>query len=156
LRSPCIYRDIALQHDVRIRLVTSNATKLPIDVIACFNNLEKATASCMSMQLNVCVSYGARDDIVNAARSLADRATRGEISPHEIDESAFSMALCTGGMRCPDLLIRTSEVRLSNFLLWELAYSELYFIPKLWPEITRGDLVNALREYAKRKRRFGR
>ena len=152
------FRESSINRGIHIRILTSDAknNRLPENVLIAFRNLENATKRCTKMQLNVCVSYGARSDIVNASKTLAKRVTQGEISLSEIDEAEFSRALCTKGMQPPDLLIRTSETRLSNFLLWELAFSELHFTTKLWPEIERADLTEALEEYSKRTRRFGR
>ena len=109
------------------------------------------------MRLNLMISYGAREEIVRAARMLAEKVARGEIDPAAIDESAFEAELFTGALPDPDLLIRTSgEFRLSNFLLWQLAYTELHVTSVLWPDFTREDLYAAVRDYQRRERRFGR
>jgi undecaprenyl diphosphate synthase len=103
------------------------------------------------------ISYSGRAEIVSVARELARRAVAGEISPDEIDIDEFSSVLSTRGLPDPDLLVRTSgEFRISNFMLWQLAYTEIYISPVLWPDFTRADLFRAIDEYRKRERRFGR
>jgi undecaprenyl diphosphate synthase len=115
------------------------------------------TAGNDRMILNLFISYGARAELARAARLLAQDAAAGRIDATSIDETAFASRLYTAECPDPDLLIRTSgEQRLSNFLLWQLAYSELYMSPVLWPDFTRGDLYEAIRDFQLRERRFGR
>jgi len=119
--------------------------------------LERTTAPGTSLQLNLAISYGARDEILGAVRRLAVQASRGEIDPETIDAAMFESHLQTSGIPDPDLLIRTSgEMRISNFLLWQIAYSELYVTPVLWPDFGKRDLYEAILEYRRRERRFGR
>ena len=109
------------------------------------------------MRLNLMISYGAREEIVRATRLLAERAAKGELDPSAIDDDAFRAELFTGDQPDPDLLIRTSgEFRLSNFLLWQLAYTELHVTPVLWPDFSRKELFSAVRDFQRRERRFGR
>ncbi|HEX7240860.1 MAG TPA: isoprenyl transferase [Longimicrobiaceae bacterium] len=109
------------------------------------------------LRLNLAVSYGSRSEIVRAARILAERVRAGELSPEEIDEEAISAELYTAGDPDPDLLIRTSgEHRISNFMLWQLAYTELHITPVLWPDFNREHLFQAIRDFQRRERRFGR
>jgi undecaprenyl diphosphate synthase len=109
------------------------------------------------MRLNLMVSYGGREEIVRAARVLAERVRAGEITAEAINDEAFRSQLFTGDLPDPDLLIRTSgEYRISNFLLWQLAYTELHITPVLWPDFTRDDLYAAVRDFQRRDRRFGR
>jgi undecaprenyl diphosphate synthase len=109
------------------------------------------------MRLNLMISYGAREEIVRATRLLAERVARGELDPSAIDDDAFRAELFTGDQPDPDLLIRTSgEFRLSNFLLWQLAYTELHVTPVLWPDFSRKELFRAVRDFQRRERRFGR
>lgn len=109
------------------------------------------------LQLNVALSYGARSEIVRAARRLAERVEQGTLTPGEIDESLLASNLDTAGLPDPDLLIRTSgELRISNFLLWQIAYTELHFSSVLWPDFTQRHLYEAIRAYQCRERRFGR
>jgi undecaprenyl diphosphate synthase len=115
------------------------------------------TAAGRSLALNLCISYSARAEIARAARMLAEEAAAGKLDPADIDEEAVSRMLYTAPWPDPDLLIRTSgEMRISNFLLWQLAYAELYVTPVLWPDFTRRHLFEAILEYQRRERRFGR
>jgi undecaprenyl diphosphate synthase len=115
------------------------------------------TAGGQELALNLCISYSARAEIVGAARQLAEEAVAGRIVPAEIDEEAIARRLYTAPWPDPDLLIRTSgEMRISNFLLWQLAYAELYVTPVLWPDFTRRHLFEAILEFQRRDRRFGR
>lgn len=108
------------------------------------------------MVLNIALNYGSRAEIINAARTAAEAVKEGNLEIGNIDEEYFSSLLYTKGQPMPDLLIRPGgELRLSNFLLWQCAYSELYFLDTLWPDFNEESYVDALRAYAKRKRRFG-
>lgn len=115
------------------------------------------TGNNRSMTLLLALSYGGRDELVGAARQIAERAKRGDIDPADIDENLFSSSLLTSGIPDPDLLIRTSgEMRISNFLLWQLAYTELYFTDTLWPDFNKDEFLKAIRDYQSRERRFGK
>lgn len=119
--------------------------------------IQEATRGGSAMRLNLMVSYSGRADILRAARRLAGRVQRGELETTDIDEAGISAELFTGDIPDPDLLIRTSgEFRISNFMLWQLAYTEIYITPVLWPDFTREDLFEAVGEYQHRERRFGR
>ena len=108
------------------------------------------------MTLTLALSYGAREEIAAAARRMAQDVKNNILSPDDIDENIFSRYLYTHGLPDPDLLIRTSgELRISNFLLWQIAYTELYFTPKLWPEFTPTDVEEAIVSFQARQRRFG-
>jgi undecaprenyl diphosphate synthase len=108
------------------------------------------------LNLNLAINYGGRAEIVDAARRLAERVQRGQLTPEEIDEAALARELYHPGMPDPDLLIRTGgEMRISNFLLWQVAYSELWVTDTLWPDFARAELVEAVRAYQTRERRFG-
>jgi len=118
--------------------------------------IEKTSGNTNST-LTLALSYSARWEITEAARQLARQVQTGSIQPDEIDEQLFEQHLSTRGMPDPELMIRTSgEQRISNYLLWQLAYSELYFTSKMWPEFRRADLFEAICAYQKRERRFGR
>lgn len=109
------------------------------------------------LQLNLALSYSGRWDITQAVRKIAERAKSGEIDPADIDDSMISSELVTAGIPDPDLIIRTSgELRISNFLLWQLAYSELYITDAFWPDFRRDELYKAIQSYQKRERRFGK
>lgn len=117
----------------------------------------ETTAGGQRLSLNICISYGSRAEITRAARSLAERVLSGEINPDEISEDAIAAGLYTAPWPDPDLLIRTSgEMRLSNFLLWQLAYAEIWVTPVLWPDFTRQHLFEAILDFQQRDRRFGR
>ncbi len=119
--------------------------------------IEEATGGGEVMRLNLMVSYSGRADIVDAARKLAQRVRAGTFDPEDVDEEAISRMLMTGDVPDPDLLVRTSgEFRISNFMLWQLAYTEIHITPVLWPDFTRADLLEAVAEYQRRERRFGR
>jgi undecaprenyl diphosphate synthase len=118
---------------------------------------EVLTASNSGLVVNIALNYGGRDEIVKAAKILAASAVSGEIEPDAIDAEAFEKHLYTAGQPDPDLMIRTSgEQRISNFLLWQLAYTEFYFTDVLWPDFNDAELDKALEVYARRHRRFGK
>jgi undecaprenyl diphosphate synthase len=115
------------------------------------------TAGGTELALNLCISYSSRAELARAARLLAEEAAAGRLDPAEIDEEALGRRLYTAPWPDPDLLIRTSgEMRISNLLLWQLAYAELYVTPVLWPDFTRRHLFEAILEFQRRDRRFGR
>jgi len=149
--------NICLGRNVRVRVLASDYQRLPAHVQALLQQLEERTEHCTAMNLNLCVSYGGRGEIVMAAKSLAQSAIKGEIKVEDIDEAALSSRLQTHGQPDPDFVLRTSgERRLSNFLLWQVAYSEMIFVDKHWPELERNDFLGVLHEFARRKRRFGK
>jgi undecaprenyl diphosphate synthase len=114
------------------------------------------TSHCNKMTVVLALSYGGRTEIVDAARKLAERCKAGELDPADIDEAMFARYLYLPECPEPDLLIRTSgECRLSNFLLWQVSYSEIYFTPTLWPDYTKAEFCRAIIDYQKRDRRFG-
>jgi undecaprenyl diphosphate synthase len=115
------------------------------------------TVAGTELALNLCISYSSRAELARAARILAEEVAAGRLDPSEIDEEALGRRLYTAPWPDPDLLIRTSgEMRISNFLLWQLAYAELYVTPVLWPDFTRRHLFEAILEFQRRDRRFGR
>lgn len=119
-------------------------------------NAEAESDGMTGMQVNVCLNYGARNEIANAMREIAYDVQNGKISPNEISEADIESRLYSAGTPAPDLLIRPGgEMRLSNFLLWQLAYSEMVFTDKLWPEFDERELDRAIAEYQRRNRRFG-
>ncbi|MFN2426260.1 MAG: isoprenyl transferase [Candidatus Binatia bacterium] len=141
-----------------IRLIAiGNLRRLPREVLADLRAAEHTTRRNTGMTVQLAVSYGAREEIVAAARRLARQVRDGVIAAEDIDEDSFSSALMTAGVPDPDLLIRTSgEMRLSNFLLWQVAYSELYVTDALWPDFRREQFLAALDDYRGRERRFGK
>jgi len=124
---------------------------------AAVEGIAEATRGGDALRLNLMISYGGREELVRAARQLALRVAEGELDADEVDEEAVEGALFTAGLPDPDLLIRTSgERRLSNFLLWQLAYAEWHISPVLWPDFRREDLYAAILDFQRRERRFGR
>ena len=114
------------------------------------------TSANRGLQVNLAINYGGRAELVDAVKALVEKAGRGEVTAESIDEASISANLYTAGIPDPDLLIRTSgEMRVSNFLLWQIAYAELYVTETLWPDFTRADLLRAILDYQKRDRRFG-
>ena len=143
------------RNGVRLRVI-GDRERLSPDLVSMIVGAEEMTGANRRLQLTVALSYGGRSEIARAARVIAERAKAGEIDPPAIDEQLFEQHLLTAGMPDPDLVIRTSgEKRLSNFLLWQTAYSELVFIDKLWPDFTKQDLEDAIREFRSRDRRYG-
>jgi undecaprenyl diphosphate synthase len=141
--------------NVRIRILGSRQG-LPADLARIIDRVEARTAANDGHFLNIAFNYGGRDEIVRAAAALARDAAAGLIDPDAIDCEAFAQRLDTHGLPDPDLLIRTSgEMRISNFLLWQLAYAELVFLDVLWPEFGETHLAEAIDIYRSRNRRFG-
>lgn len=149
--------EIATLHKngVRIKVIGDRARLAP-DIASLIENAETLTAENGAMTLVIALSYGSRQEIVEAARHLAEAAAQGRIDPSEIDERMLSGSLSTAGIPDPDLVIRTSgEKRISNFLLWQIAYAEFVFVDTLWPDFTKRDLEDAIQEFYRRERRFG-
>jgi undecaprenyl diphosphate synthase len=129
---------------------------LPAEILAEIDENMRLTRDNTGLTLCLAINYGSRAEIVDAVRALAGRVQRGELTPSQIDESHISGALYTAGMPDPDLLIRTAgEMRVSNYLLWQISYAELWVTQKFWPEFDAVTLHEALRDYAGRERRFG-
>jgi undecaprenyl diphosphate synthase len=144
------------ERGVRVR-VLGDRDRLSDGARAAVERIESQTAAGRSLALNLCISYSSRGEIARAARLLAEEVAAGAMSPADINEDAIARRLYTAAWPDPDLLIRTSgEMRISNFLLWQLAYAELYVTPLLWPDFTRQDLFQAILEFQRRDRRFGR
>jgi undecaprenyl diphosphate synthase len=136
--------------------VIGNRQALGARLQARISEAEALTAANGGLKLQVAVSYGGRWDLLQAAQRLARECARGALRPEEITEERFGAALELAGLAEPDLFIRTGgERRISNFLLWDLAYTELYFCDRLWPEFDVGQLETALAFFAARERRFG-
>lgn len=143
------------RHGVGLRFFGERSA-LPVAVQQAIAEAEARTAGLDRLTLSVALNYGGRWDITRAARTLAGRVARGDLDPASIDETLFASALATAGLPDPDLLIRTGgELRLSNFLLWQSAYTELYFTERLWPDVDDELLAAAILDYARRERRFG-
>jgi undecaprenyl diphosphate synthase len=140
---------------VRIRFIGERKRLAP-DIVNLINEAEKRTESNTALNLVVALSYGARQEITAAARQLAQKVLAGELALDEIDEGSMSQNLATAGIPDVDLVVRTSgEKRVSNFLLWQLAYAELIFVDTLWPDFSSRDLEEAVNEFHRRERRYG-
>lgn len=147
--------DALIERGVRFRAI-GQIDNLPSSAFTWVRKVERGTAHLDKLNLTVALSYGGRSEIVNAVRQLAQDCKDGKIEPEAIDEPLLEGYLSTHGLPDPDLLIRTSgEARISNFLLWQLAYTEMYFTPTLWPDFRRRGALLALVDYQKRERRFG-
>lgn len=143
-------------NDIQLRVI-GDVTAFPEKLQKRIRAAENATRDNRQMVLQIAANYGGRWDVVQAARRLATAARNGDIEPEDIDESVFARATSIGDLPDPDLFIRTGgDHRISNFLLWHSAYSELYFTPTLWPDFDADELRKALHEYAGRQRRFGK
>ena len=141
--------------NIRIRVI-GDVKVLSKEIQEQVRIVENATCKNNSLEVNVAINYGGRDEILEATRSLARKVAKGEINPEKIDSKVFGEELYTKGTPDPDLFIRTSgECRLSNFLLWQSAYSELYFTQVLWPDFNDEELFKAILDYQQRDRRFG-
>lgn len=143
------------KNGARLRVIGSREGLAP-DIVRDIAEAEKLTQGNNRIDVNICVNYGSRAEIVRAARALAQRVAAGELAAESIDESTFERELLTAGVPDPDLLIRTSgEQRISNFLLWQCAYSELIFVDTLWPDFGKEHLEQAVAEFRRRERRYG-
>ena len=149
--------EIAALHSngVRVRVIGERARLAP-DIVTLIDNAEALTRDNGGLRLAIALSYGGRAEIARAARAIAEAVQSGRLAPDAVDESQFARYLLTADMPDPDLVIRTSgEQRISNFLLWQTAYSELVFTQTLWPDFGKADLEKALRDYHGRERRYG-
>ena len=145
----------AAKNDMKIRVI-GDIQPLDDDIKNRISELESATVNNGGLNFTIALNYGSRDELTRAARKMARDCADGKLEADDIDESVFESYLDTHGIPDPDLMIRTSgEQRLSNYLLWQLAYSEFYFTDVPWPDFTKEELVKAIEEYNHRHRRFG-
>jgi len=143
--------------NARVNFLTSEAGQLSAEVQKAFADLEEDTGRNTGLQVNVCLSYGGRSDVVSAVRAIAEEAKAGNLNVEDIDERLVSKNLLTGRCPDPDVLIRTSgEKRMSNFLIYQCAYTEMFFLDKHWPEVSREDLLDVIEKYGSRHRRYGK
>jgi len=148
--------DALVENGVRLRII-GDLDRFGKRIGKLIKKAEMRTACNDCMQLTIAANYGGRWDITQACRQLADKSRRGEIDPDNIDEELISSYLASDGIPDPDLFIRTGgEKRISNFLIWQLAYCELYFTDVLWPDFSKENFSDALQWFASRERRFGR
>ena len=137
--------------------VIGDKTRLDEDIRTRIAELEESTKDNDGLHFQIALNYGGRDEIVRAVKKIKEKAAKGELSPEDVTEDYLSGMLDTHGLPEPDLLIRTcNEQRISNFLLWQLAYTEFYFTPVAWPDFTKEELIKAVEAYNHRDRRYGR
>lgn len=150
----CIKR--ANKNDMRVRVIGERG-RLDSDILSRIDELENASKNNTGINFTIALNYGSRDEITRAVKRIAEDCRKGSLKTSEITEELISSYLDTGDLPDPDLLIRTSgEERLSNYLLWQLAYTEFYFTDVLWPDFTKEDLIKAVVQYNGRERRFGK
>ena len=143
------------EESAKIKFI-GDLTPFPETLKKIISNSESITKNNNKFLLNVCINYGGRQEIVKVAKKLALKSSTGEIKPGEVNEELFNSELLTSGIKDPELLIRTSgEKRISNFLLWQLAYSEIYISDILWPDFNEFEFLKAIIDYQSRNRRFG-
>ena len=148
-------REALVRHGIRVT-VFGDRLRLPEEARRAISELEASTEDGTALEVHLAISYGSRAELASVARTLARRCLEGELAPEEIDAELFAAELLTRDWPDPDLLIRTSgEQRISNFLLWQLAYAELFVTDVLWPDFTREHLFAALVDFRRRERRFG-
>ena len=145
-------------HDNKVRVrAIGHREMLPNKVVKAIEYAESKTKDYEDFNYNLAVAYGGRQELVRSMEMIAQKVKEGEIEPSEIDAKLISSSLYTSGLPDPDLILRTSgEERISNFLLWQIAYSELYFADVYWPDMRKIDFLRAIRSFQKRKRRLGR
>lgn len=145
-----------LENDIRLFCI-GQQERLPDDVRETLGMVINKTGQCRGMTLNLALSYGSRSEIMRGARKLAEKCVTGECTPAGLTEEMLAAQIDTAGQPDPDLLIRTGgERRLSNFLLWQVSYTELYFTNTKWPDFRKDKLLEAVAEYGSRQRRFGK
>ncbi|MBA4699827.1 MAG: isoprenyl transferase [Ruminococcus sp.] len=145
----------AEKNDMKIRVI-GDITSLDDDIKGRIAELEEASKNNNGLNFTIAINYGSRDEMIRAMRRLAGDCEDGKVRAEDIDEALYETYLDTHGIPDPDLLIRTSgELRLSNYLLWQLAYTEFYFTDVLWPDFTKAELEKAIGQYNSRERRFG-
>ncbi len=143
------------QQGLRLKVI-GRRDRLPASVLEQMDRTLEMSADNPGTQLVLAIDYGGRDEITRAARTLAREAAEGKISPEKIDEESLGQRLYTSGLPEVDMMIRTGgDMRVSNFLLWQLSYAELFVTERCWPEFTRDDFLDAIREFGSRQRRFG-
>jgi undecaprenyl diphosphate synthase len=145
-----------IENEIRLRVI-GEITRLPEDIQELLRQVIERTRANRALLLNIALNYGGRDEIVRAVRQIAAAVREGRLAPEEISADVFAAHLDTRGISDPDLLIRTSgEMRVSNFLLWQIAYAEIYVTDTLWPDFSREEFVRILQSYQKRERRYGK
>ena len=149
------YSDSLVKNDIKV-IFSGDISKLPKETFIACDAIRLKTSNCKSFVLNICINYGSHDEILMATKNIASKVKNNELDVNDITKEVFENHLYTKGLPPVDLLIRTSnEQRISNFLLWQISYAELYFTKTHWPAFTKHTLEKAFIEYGKRDRRFG-
>ncbi|MDR3151306.1 MAG: di-trans,poly-cis-decaprenylcistransferase [Holosporaceae bacterium] len=144
-------------HEHKARFIAiGNLSILPEDIQKSLAALSEETSCYDTFTVIAAISYSGRDEILRAAKKIAADAMAGKLNPHDLSEDSFSSYLDTKGIPYPCVVVRTSEKRLSNFLIWQSTYSEIFFLDKLWPDFSEDDLKNVIDDFSQRKRRYGR
>jgi undecaprenyl diphosphate synthase len=145
-----------IKNNVRLTMM-GDFSRMPAETVECLRGCMADTAHCTGLVLNLAISYSSRWEITEAARKIARQVAAGTLSPDEITDQVMAQHMAAPEIPDPDLLIRTGgDFRISNYLLWQLAYSELLFTDKFWPDFTKADFVDAIVTYQHRQRRYGR
>jgi undecaprenyl diphosphate synthase len=144
-----------MQHSLRIKTM-GHLEKLPPDVLEKIRHLEDLSQRNTSLTVAVAISYGGRDEIIRATKKIVHDIMENEINVDELNEETFASYLDTASLPYPDAIVRTSEKRLSNFLIWQAAYAEIFFVDKLWPDFDEDDLIKIISEFSQRERRYGK
>lgn len=143
------------QKNIRIQII-GDRSPFSLELKTAMMEAERQTAHCTGLKVNIALNYGGQWDIVQATRKLCDKVAKGDLNPNEITEATIQSMMSLSNGTAPDLLIRTSgELRISNFLLWDIAYAELYFTDTLWPDFKEAELEKAILDFNRRERRFG-
>ena len=149
----CISR--SNKNNMKVRVI-GDKSRLDADLQTQIEALEEATKNNTGLKFTIAINYGGRDELVRAFKDTAWKIKNGEMNPEDITEDVINGAIDTKGLPDPDLLIRTcNELRISNFLLWQLAYTEFYFTPKAWPDFNKEELIAAIKAYNERNRKYG-
>ncbi len=149
------YTDKLIEDDIKV-VISGDISSLPQETIIACDKAVLKTKNCASHVLNICLNYGSHDEIIRAVKQIANEVKNNQLDINDIHEKTFENYLYTKGLPPVDFLIRTSnEKRISNFMLWQISYAEIYFTKTLWPAFTKKDLKKALMDYAQRNRRFG-
>lgn len=148
-------RDFLFDNDIRLKII-GDRSMLRMDLATSLTELEEKTRNHSSFTLILAIGYSGRDEIVRATKKIVSDALNQKINLDEINEGVFAGYLDTVGIPYPDIIVRTSEIRLSNFLIWQMAYSELFFLKKYWPDFNKEDLKGIIKEFSQRKRRYGK
>ena len=145
-----------IKNNVRLSMI-GDSSRMPEFAVNRLNDCIKDTSHCNGLNLVLALSYSSRQELVSAVKSIAEQAKNGTLSIDDINEEAISKSLYTSNMPDPDLLIRTAgDLRISNYLLWQIAYAELYFTDKFWPDFSKDDFCQAIIDFQSRERRFGK